>query len=118
MATITVTINGGINASVQVGDMAYYCTPTETAGFNTSTSSGVEELGIISSITGSVIVCNVSDAVFVPPLDSNTYILFSKDGVINNGSLSGYYAKARFENDSTIKSEIFAAACEVFESSK
>jgi len=117
MATITVTINGGINTSVQVGDMAYYCIPTLDSGFNTSISNGIAELGIIESIVGSVITCVVSGP-YIPPLDASTYILFSKDGVINNGSLSGYYAKAQFENDSTVKSEIFAAACEVFESSK
>jgi hypothetical protein len=117
MSTITVTINGGMNTSVQVGDMAYYCTPGSSGGFNTSTIDSIAELGIIESIVGDVVTCTVGD-LYINQLGTGVYVLFSKNGVINNGSLSGYYAKAKFENDSTIKSEIFAAACEVFESSK
>ena len=117
MSTITVTINGGINTSVQVGDMAYYCTPTINDGFNTSAIDDIAELGVIESIVGDIITCTVGD-LYIDQLGTGVYVLFSKNGVINNGSLSGYYAKAKFENDSTIKSEIFATACEVFESSK
>ena len=30
----------------------------------------------------------------------------------------GYYAQVKFKNNSTVKGEMFSAACEVFESSK
>jgi len=117
MADITLTFSNEINISVQVGDMAYYCTPTvDGSGFNTSNQSSIIEIGPISSITGLVIICDMA-LTTVPPT-ANDFILFSKDNKVNASSLLGYYGLAKFKNDSTVKSEMFATACDVFESSK
>ena len=44
--------------------------------------------------------------------------MFSKDNKANLTSLTGYYAKARFENNSKEKAELFAVSSEIVVSSK
>ena len=44
--------------------------------------------------------------------------MFVKNQVINSSSLVGYYANAKFENDSIAKAELFSVGSEVTESSK
>ena len=50
--------------------------------------------------------------------DSEDFVLFSKNNKHNKSSLKGYYAEAKFVNNSTEKAELFAATCGVEESSK
>jgi len=116
MADITLTFSNEINISAQVGDIAYYCTPSVSGGFNTSDQSSIVEIGPIDSIVGLVIVCDMA-LTTIPP-SANDFILFSKDNKVNTSSLLGYYGLAKFKNNSTVKSEMFATACDVFESSK
>ena len=52
------------------------------------------------------------------PVNNISYIFFSKTNKTNLASLVGYYGLAKFRNNSTVKAELFATACEVFESSK
>ena len=118
MPDITLTFTNEINTSVQVGDTAYYSEVSSTAGF--STSSSIIEIGPISSINRSTkqIVCNPSTITSTTKPSDGSFILFSKDNRANMASPLGYYAQVKFKNDSTIKGEMFSAACEVFESSK
>lgn len=117
MATISLQFTSGINTSVQVGDTAYYCPTTSTAGFNTAGNQDIIELGIIIFVSSDVIsITTLNDTVPVPPVDS--FILFSKDNAVNMSSPLGYYSLIQFRNNSLDKSEIFAAACETFGSSK
>jgi len=120
MATITLTFTSGINTSTQVGDTAYYCPTTSIAGFDTAGNSDIVQLGIIRNIyydNGYIIeVTAVSEATPVPP--DNSFVLFSKDNAVNMSSPLGYYSLVQFKNNSLVKSEMFSAACEVFESSK
>ena len=44
--------------------------------------------------------------------------MFSKNNNANASNLVGYYAKARFENNSKEKAELFAVGSEINESSK
>ena len=44
--------------------------------------------------------------------------MFSKDNAVNMSSPIGYYAQVKLENNSKVKSEMFAVAVDVFESSK
>ena len=89
MGTITLTFDNTLNTSVQVGDTVYRCTTTDLGGFSTSAQSAIIEVGTITSINK-----------------------------VNMTSPLGYFAKAKFENNSTSKSEMFTAACDIFESSK
>jgi hypothetical protein len=118
MDTITLTFDNTLNTSIQVGDTVYHCPITENGGFDTAAQVSIIEIGAITSIdyATNVIECDISDTSAVPGDDD--FYLFSKDNKVNMTSPLGYYAKAKFENDSTSKSEMFTAACDIFESSK
>lgn len=118
MATITLTFDNTLNTSVQVGDTVYHCPTTSIGEFSTATQGAIIELGAIVSINYStnVIVCNILETSVAPA--ASDFYLFSKDNKVNMASPVGYFAKAKFENNSTNKSEMFTAACDIFESSK
>ena len=116
MPNITLTFASTLNTSVQIGDTAYYCNTTSTGGFDSAGMGNIIEIGAITNIVGSVVTCSII-ATTVPPINTS-FILFSKDNRVNMSSPLGYYGLAKFKNDSTIKGEMFAASCDVFESSK
>ncbi len=118
MPDITLTFTNDINTSVQVGDTAYYSKVSNVGGFKTSSS--ITYIGPISSIDTSAkqIVCSPAGISSNSQPPAGSFILFSKDNRANMASPLGYYAQVKFKNDSTIKGEMFSAACEVFESSK
>ena len=49
---------------------------------------------------------------------SDDFIMFSKNNKHHSSSVKGYYADIKFSNNSTVKSEMFAASCGYEESSK
>tara|TARA_R100001594_G_scaffold144283_1_gene193148 strand:- start:383 stop:760 length:378 start_codon:yes stop_codon:yes gene_type:complete len=125
MADITLIFSSTEQLSLQVGDIAYYVDPTTTAGFqvwneNDSTQNDLTYIGPVTSITrGSTaltVICDIPNNVTLPT--SSSFILFSKDNSINASSLLGYYASVKFKNNSTVEAEMFAASCEINESSK
>ena len=116
MPSITLTFANALNTSVQVGDTAYYCAVSDLGGFDSAGMGDIVEIGPIASITGNVIVCTIPTTT-VPPTDSS-FILFSKDNKVNMSSPLGYYGLAQFKNESKVKGEMFAASCNIFESSK
>lgn len=127
MPDITLTFSGDINTSTQVGDTLYYCSLTEVAEFNTSNESSssndnITEIGTVSSISKtnatSTVVCTVPIVLSTTEPAVDSFILFSKDNRVNMASPLGYYAQVKFKNDSTVKGEMFSAACEIFGSSK
>jgi len=119
MATITLTFTNDINTSAQVGDTAYYCPTTSTAGFSTAGNSDIVELGTIKSINNSTNVIEVTAlSTSTPTPPDSSFILFSKDNAVNMSSPLGYYSLVQFRNNSLVKGEMFATSCEVFESSK
>jgi|TARA_R100001463_G_scaffold44580_1_gene92522 hypothetical protein len=106
-----------------------------TGGFQTNNQDeDFVELGKITSIDNTT---SLSDGTLTtsvtfdiqnnvePPTIIN-YIFFAKNSKSSNGqgtnvnrsSLLGYFAKVKFTNNSTKKIEMFAASCEVDESSK
>ncbi len=124
MADIILTFANDINTSVQVGDIAYYCKPGTVGGFSVSTlttdNSELFEIGAISAVDASArtITCSPINVTSSTRPVADSFILFSKDNRVNMASPLGYYAQAKFKNDSTVKGEMFAAACEIFDSSK
>ena len=46
------------------------------------------------------------------------FLMFSKNKIVNNTSLLGYYAKVKLSNNSTDKAELFTLGSEVTPSSK
>ena len=137
-----------INESLQVGDTIYYVpyavntnitsnsanlqgTPPQIA-YNTSSPieiGTVQEIGygqnptvqaastILSSFGASIanpvqwLSINITNT-------AGSMIMFSKDNKVNISSLVGYYALARFENDSTDRAELFSVEAVVHRSSK
>jgi hypothetical protein len=110
--TDTITITGGVNVSLQVGDCIYAKTTTNSFGF-TQLSNNLTKLGIVTNILENVITLD-NLAVSV----NNQYCVFIKDQIVNMSGLSGYYANAKFENNSKDKAELFVVSSEATESSK
>tara|TARA_R110002012_G_scaffold11034_5_gene49562 strand:+ start:2513 stop:2839 length:327 start_codon:yes stop_codon:yes gene_type:complete len=107
---VEITFNNTLNnPSLQVKDKAYYTTPN-TNGFSTAP----ELIGEITSIVGNkiTILNNISS----PSI--NDFIMFSKNTIVNNSSLLGYYAEVKLTNSRTDKIELFSIGAEVVESSK
>lgn len=119
-----------INTSLQVGDTLYYVSTSENVGWATGDGT-ISELGPVYSVqiapvlnmngvsvnSGFLVTCDIPDVqTFTFP--SNQFLFFSKDNAANMSSALGYYGEVTFKNDSKIKAELFATACEVAESSK
>jgi len=120
MDIILTFATSNINQSVQIGDSIYYSNPQEVGEFDVGDS--FTELGIITNISlngngGTNIDCTVPDDLVLPTVNTS-YVFFSKDNKVNSSTLLGYYGLAEFRNNSTVKAELFAAAAEMFESSK
>ena len=101
------------NASLQIGDVAYYVKDDNTSTSVTSFTDSVEIIGVITSIGTSYIIV---DSTVEPPADA--FLMFSKDKVANNTSLLGYFAEVKLINNSTEKAELFALSSEIRLSSK
>ena len=133
---LTMSFNGEINESLQLGDTAYYSTlPAQGgtiggfSGLVATASTLVVAFGIVSGIDRDTIPRTISvvydngDYDFdgspdITPPSAGDYIMFSKDRVVNSSSLLGYYAEVKFINNSQQKAELFSVGSEVSESSK
>lgn len=117
---IEIQFTGSINNdSLQVGDLAYYVTPSESGGFNQSTDAPTL-IGKIKTITtGSITVDNSSSSGYNNEEPSgDDFIMFAKDSRINLSGLIGYYAEVEIRNDSDKKAEMYCVASEITPSSK
>jgi len=113
---ITINFAGNINnESLQIGDLAYYVTPSEIGGFNQSTESPIL-IGPIEAITLNTI--DVDNSATGEEPEPNDFIMFAKDSRINLSGLVGYYAEAKFKNNSTEKAEMYSVGSEITPSSK
>ena len=122
MANVILTFNFPLNVSAQVGDTAYYTQSFSVLGTHThSNQNDIIQIGEITAIdkVNNTITClfNPNPTNAMPP-NSNDFIMFSKDNKVNLSSLTGYYAEAKFVNDSTIEAELFAVSTDVYGSSK
>ena len=137
MVTNLLFSNMPINASLEVGDLVFYSGTVTSYGtgainqVNTTDSNGSSTttlLGTIAEISfePSSIFPDAPDGSFVIIVNGNTttppspgsYIFFAKDNNVNLSSIKGYYNSVTFKNNSTEKAEMFAAACDITESSK
>ena len=113
---ITINFTGNINNdSLQIGDMAYFVTPTPSGGFAQSTIAP-SLIGDIVGITNNSITVNNPSSVLIPQFGD--FIMFAKDSEVNLSGLVGYYAEIEIKNDSTEKAEMFSISSEVTPSSK
>jgi hypothetical protein len=102
------------NASLQIGDYAYYISTTSLTDFD-GQAVGSEPL-LIGKITNMSNNAIIVDAFKYIPIGS--YIMFAKDNRVNSGSLKGYYASVKMKNTDSKQAELFAISSEVVESSK
>ena len=100
--------------SLQVGDVVYFQTPNTAGNFTTINTSTIEEFGTVSAITDFTLT--VAPTVNTP--SPGDYVLFAKNRLVNTSSLRGYFANAKFENDSIELAELYAVSSEITESSK
>lgn len=126
MAYATLTFSAPINASCQVGDMAYYTSTssgTPADGGFTNQSGAIVEIGQIREINAplsSTPTMKVGTTLGYAQLNglNNKFILFSKDNEANMSSPLGYYASVKMANDSTTEAELFSVNMEASTSSK
>ena len=112
---ITINFTGDINNdSLQIGDLAYYVTPSPLGGFEQSTSEPTL-IGPIEAITANSIDVDETGGTIPGVFD---FIMFAKDSSINISGLVGYYAEVKIKNNSPKKAEMFSIASEVTLSSK
>ena len=116
----TLTFAGYINMSLQVGDVVYFQTPNTSGNFTTINTSTIEQFGVVTDAAGGITdftltVDSILSSVTPSPGD---YVLFTKNRLVNTSSLRGYFANAKFENDSIELAELYAVSSEITESSK
>jgi hypothetical protein len=122
----TLDFNYEINASLQVGDELYFSTVQNLGGFEVAdNSTSMIHIGTVIDIFDEFSISVYSEYVDASNnlLNSNTppsgsYISFSKNKVVNNSDLLGYYAEVEFINNSKTKAELFSVGSEVTENSK
>tara|TARA_R110002110_G_C13285724_1_gene702973 strand:- start:621 stop:995 length:375 start_codon:yes stop_codon:yes gene_type:complete len=122
---ITLTFDKPFNSSLQVGDTIWYTKTQSSGGFNIAPKEYVEKLGTVEFINHQyrahilkVSKYHVVNQVPSIPINTNTFIMFSKNDIANLGDVKGYFAEVRLENDSTEKVELFAVSSEINKSSK
>ena len=117
-----------LNFSLVVGDIIYYTYNTSRTGdFEHANLSNTRRLGkvveireVFTSAIGEgrfAITVQYDDTITTPP-EGRVFISFAKDKRDNTSSLLGYYASAKFVNNSTNKIELFSIGSEVTDSSK
>ena len=112
---ITINFIGNINNdSLQIGDYAYFITPSPSGGFQ-QTITDPTFIGDITEIGEDFIIVDDSSGTAPGPDD---FIMFAKDSSINISGLVGYFAEVEIKNNSKEKAEIFSISSEVTVSSK
>tara|TARA_R100000700_G_scaffold40040_1_gene54488 strand:+ start:927 stop:1322 length:396 start_codon:yes stop_codon:yes gene_type:complete len=131
MPSIEINFSEEINTSAQVGDFVYYIEPSTVGEFLQANSSNISVVGdhtvsppvpyAISSISyssPSSITIDFPSNVTITHPPNGAYIMFGKKNQTNMSGLVGYYAKARFQNNSKEKAELFSVGSKIQISSK
>ena len=125
MITITLNNVNSLNDSLQVGDMVYTIKTTQQTGsqdLQDAAGVGVTKIvGILRRITqnSNIVSLEVDESSFLPPNipDSGDFLMFSKYNQ-TDGDVNGYYAEAKFKNNSKEKAELFSVGSEIIINSK
>tara|TARA_R100000458_G_scaffold41801_1_gene39546 strand:- start:3189 stop:3572 length:384 start_codon:yes stop_codon:yes gene_type:complete len=123
---ITITFDYTINDSLQVGDNVYHSSPSQSGGFNVVNNTGdITHIGIVYNILSPYKIEVYSEYTDpggnpLPGITPNesSYISFSKNRVVNNSDLPGYYSLVKLKNNSDEKIEMFSVGTNIGESSK
>ena len=123
---ITLEFDYEVNTSLQVGDNVYHTTTSTSSTFDVvNNTSSLQHIGVVYNILSPFIIEVISEYddangdPFPGVIPNNgSYITFSKNRIVNNSDLLGYYSSVKFENNSPIKAELFSIGTIVTESSK
>ena len=121
---IKLTFTNPLNQSLQVGDTVWYIDGqdiNQSGGYDVADNNNILKLGIVEELSNQYRAHQVTISnsfTVVPPDLTNAFIMFSKDNSANLTSLTGYYALAKFENNSEEKAELYAVGSEIAQSSK
>tara|TARA_R100000995_G_scaffold60259_1_gene30531 strand:- start:128 stop:493 length:366 start_codon:yes stop_codon:yes gene_type:complete len=121
MAQFTLTYNEDLNATLQVGDIAFMTTFTSSGGFNSSNT--YTKIGTVISVDRSTktVVIGGSTLTAATGPTTSTYIFFEKDDSANLSGVLGHYAEVTYTNGGAnvgIDHELFATSLGYFGSSK
>ena len=121
MAIRTLTFPS-LNISAQKGDEVYYA---EHNGGQSGKNMNVAILDTKPKLLGIITDIVFPDTILVddvlggsPVINSDMMFMFQKPKEINTSGVTGYYAEAKFVNNSKEKSELFSVGTEVYGSSK
>jgi hypothetical protein len=103
VTAITIGFDFNIDSIASVGDKAYRVV-----------GGGVQFIGDITDITGSVITIDGTSGAGIPVVGN--YILYLKNSVAESYGAMGYYMQYELENTSTSFVELFAVGTELFKS--
>ena len=109
-------ISGVNNDSLQIGDMAYFQTPSSLGGFNQQLSAPVFIGPVIDFTATTITIDEINPGGTVPSV--NDFIMFGKDCSVNISGLLGYFAQVKINNNSTEKAELYCLSSEITPSSK
>jgi len=129
--SLSLTFDYELNASLQEGDDVYWNSLATSGGFlHKGASNVVMHIGTITLLkrsTNTITISSPHTDSFGNPLanvipivvsDMDPFISFSKNNVVNNNDLTGYYTSVKFSNNSKVKAELFSVGSGVSESSK
>jgi hypothetical protein len=129
--SLSITFTYELNASLQQGDDVYWNSLAISGGFSHKGASNVVmHIGTITLLNRETKTITISsphtdtDGNPLPNVIPTTvngmepFISFSKNNVVNNNDLTGYYTSVQFSNNSKVKAELFSVGSEVSESSK
>jgi len=102
-----------INTSLQIGDTVHF----SSAQVGPSLTEP-EEFGLVAEIFKEHNYIVVEQDLTAFTFVVGDYVFFSKNITVNESSLKGYHANVTLENNSGVKSELFAVSSEVAVSSK
>ena len=80
--------------------------------------SNLEVAGVVSFVNGDTIQLNILTGTGGTVPAVGDYCFFVKNQIVNMANLLGYYAEAKFENNSKRKIEMFGVSSEITQSSK
>jgi|TARA_R100001510_G_C7654894_1_gene213774 hypothetical protein len=118
-----------INASIQVGDLAFF-TPESSVGAtgqvwsvgNLNTTLLLGEITNLHIPQGEIyphgITVVYDNNIIITPPSIGDFLMFAKNRKANTSSLKGYYTEVDFVNDSSDKAELFSIGLQAEESSK
>jgi hypothetical protein len=109
MPTELIQFNQPINVNVENNDKVYFATS------NQGVLGDPQYAGEVTNVYSEKIEVNVVDGITIPV---DAFILFSKNTMVNESSLKGYYANLTLENSSNKKAELFAVSSNITASSK